>query len=273
MSDAGERLVREIGDAEVGHGEALICWLGQHSYVVRLGGTVIYIDPYLTGSKWRLVAPVIDARDVADADIVTGSHDHTDHIDREALPALASASPGATFVVPKAVARKVSEGTGVPPDRFSPLNAGDKITVKGVTISAVPAAHEFLDIDETTGLYPYLGYVFEGNGVTIYHSGDTCIYEGMHGILREWSIDVAFIPINGRDARRYSSGCIGNMTYQEAADISGALGFGLTIPAHYDMFQGNSIDPELFMDYMKVKHPSSKTTLLEHWRPFLFSKL
>ena len=38
----------------------------------------------------------------------------------------------------------------------------------------------------------------------MYHSGDTCIYEGMYSKLRNWNkIDVMFIPINGRDAKRY----------------------------------------------------------------------
>ncbi|MER2105044.1 MAG: hypothetical protein ABS999_24480, partial [Pseudomonas atacamensis] len=44
---------------------------------------------------------------------------------------------------------------------------------------AIAAAHEFLDRDEGTGLYPCLQYIIEGNGVRIYHAGDTLRYEGM----------------------------------------------------------------------------------------------
>ncbi len=72
------------------------------------------------------------------------------------------------------------------------------------------------------------------------------------------------LPINGRDAKRLSSGCIGNMTYQEAADLAGALGPRLTIPAHYDMFAENSEDPALFDNYMRVKYPALKVCVCEH---------
>jgi hypothetical protein len=33
----------------------------------------------------------------------------------------------------------------------------------------------------------------------------------------------------------------------------------LTIPTHYDMFAMNAEDPDLFIDYMKVKYPALKT--------------
>jgi L-ascorbate metabolism protein UlaG (beta-lactamase superfamily) len=78
-----------------------------------------------------------------------------------------------------------------------------------------------------------------------------------------------FLPINGRDAARLASGCIGNMTYQEAADLSGALQPGLTIPAHYEMFTGNSADPQAFLDYMRVKYPALETALPMHGERFI----
>ena len=115
-----------------------------------------------------------------------------------------------------------------------------------------------MDRDPITGQYPYLGYIVEGNGCTVYHSGDCCVYEGLVTRLKHWSFDVVLLPINGRDAKRYSAGCVGNMTYQEAADLAGAIAPRLTIPAHYDMFAGNQEDPLPFLEYMKVKYPASK---------------
>ncbi|MEZ4606292.1 MAG: hypothetical protein R2865_05670 [Deinococcales bacterium] len=70
-----------------------------------------------------------------------------------------------------------------------------------------------------------------------------------------WPLDAAFVPINGRDAKRYREGIIGNMTYQEAADLTGGLDIALTVPSHYDMFAGNLADPQLFIDYMQIKYP------------------
>lgn len=44
-----------------------------------------------------------------------------------------------------------------------------------------------------------MGFVIEYNGVTVYHAGDTVIYEGLIETLSAWTIDVAFVPINGGD--------------------------------------------------------------------------
>ena len=64
-------------------------------------------------------------------------------------------------------------------------------------------------------------------------------------------------------AKRYAANCIGNMTYQEAADLAGWCWTKCVIPAHYDMFAMNQEDPQLFLDYMAVKYPEIKTEKLD----------
>jgi L-ascorbate 6-phosphate lactonase len=263
-------IIKEINSLELKNGQAALCWLGQHSFVLKLGKTVVYIDPYLSPNSKRLFPPPITAEELTNADIITGSHDHIDHIDRPVWPTIAAKSPNALFILPKAVRDSVRKETGIPENRIKGINYGETVRIGDISISAIPAAHEFLDCNEKTGFYPYLGYIFQGNGVTLYHSGDCCIYEGIHAKLRKWKINISILPINGRDAERYARKCIGNMTYQEAADLAGSIKPSLTIPAHYDMFKGNSADPKLFVDYMKVKYPDLKTMLLEHGKTFIY---
>ena len=43
---------------------------------------------------------------------------------------------------------------------------------------AIPAAHMTLDHSAAERGHRYLGYVFQGNGVTLYHTGDTQPYPG-----------------------------------------------------------------------------------------------
>ena len=82
------------------------------------------------------------------------------------------------------------------------------------------------------------------------------MYEGMLTKLRKHApLDVMFVPINGRDAQRYLTGCIGNMTFQEAVDLCGEMEPSLAVPGHYDMFAGNLGNPLLFKAYLEAKYP------------------
>ena len=158
-------------------GEGIFCRLCQHSFILKLGKTVIYVDPFLSAHPARLYPSPVSAAEVVNADAVCGTHDHGDHIDRPVWPILAKASPPAKFVLPVAVRRAEPPLKGAAGRRLVGLNAGESVNIGEVKITAVPAAHELLDYDSKNGLYPYLGYIFEGNGLTVYHSGDCCRYE------------------------------------------------------------------------------------------------
>ncbi len=265
----GKALIADVNQARTDYGEVAAWWMGQHSFIFKAGDVVIYVDPFLTPVPSRQVPAMLRPEEVTNATIVCGTHDHLDHIDRDTWPPIAAASPQARFILPELVRESVIAEQGLAPDRLIGLDDGQSVEIAGVRVTAVPSAHELLDRDAATGMYPYLGYVLEANGCTIYHSGDSCIYEGMQARLRQWQFDAVFLPINGRDAKRLASGCIGNMTYQEAADLSGSLQPRLTIPAHYEMFTDNSADPQAFLDYMRVKYPALGTALPKHGEKFI----
>ncbi|MCX5654084.1 MAG: MBL fold metallo-hydrolase [Planctomycetota bacterium] len=259
----GQPLIDEVNATVLGPGECAFWWLGQLSYILKLADKVLYLDPYLSPSKARTTPPLLKPSEVTDAAVITGSHDHGDHIDRPVWPALAS--PQAKFVVPALLAAKLAASLKIPEDRFVGLDDGQSAEVAGIKITGVAAAHEFLDQDAATGRHPYLGFVIEGNGCRVYHAGDTCKYEGLESRLKKYGgLDVAFLPINGRDAPRLRSGCIGNMTFQEAVDLAGAVGVRLAVPSHWDMFKDNSEDPRKFADYMSVKFPRVRTLVPKH---------
>lgn len=253
-------LVSDINCTTVAPGQCAFWWLGQLSFVVKLQDTIIYLDPFLTDLKGRMSPPLLRPDELAHASIIVGSHDHADHIDRDSLPAISEATT-APIVVPALLLDQLANDLHIHPSRFVGLDAGSSVTLDGVTITGIAAAHEFLDTDEKTGQHPYLGFVIAANGFTLFFSGDTCKYEGLESTLVDHTPDLVFLPINGRDAARLACGCIGNMTYQEAADLAGALKPTLTVPGHFDMFEGNTIDPQLFVDYMRIKYPQLATTI------------
>ena len=77
-------------------------------------------------------------------------------------------------------------------------------------------------------------------------------------------MDATLLPINGRDSKRYKSDCIGNMTYQEAADFAGEAGAKIVVPGHWDMFGFNSADPNEFADYIDAKYGSRLQCRIMH---------
>jgi len=266
MPQTGTALIEEVNATVVPFGQCAFWWVGQHGFIFKLGEVVLYVDAYLEPSQGRNIAALLTPEEVTNADGILGTHDHGDHIDRASWPALVNASPNAAFVVPHFVRDRVIADLQLPPDRVIGLDDMLSTTIKGVKITAVPAAHELIVVDPETGYHECLGYVIEGNGFCLYHAGDTTIYEGMQAKLRQWKFDLAFLPINGRCAKRLSSGCIGNMTYQEAVDLAGSIKPGVTVPTHFEMFTGNTENPQHFIDYIAVKYPHLKAQIPVHWQ-------
>lgn len=229
-------------------------WLGQMGLMIEAGSTKICIDYYATPGEGRLVNPPIPADELKGIDAFLGTHDHLDHIDHDAWKIWAKNNPKAKFLFPRLHKESVLKD-GVTGENAVGLNDGETYRVGDFTIHVIAAAHEFLDKDPKTGLYPYLQYIIEGNGIRLHHAGDTVRYEGMLPKLQSFGkIDVMLLPINGRDGKRYRRNCIGNMTYQEAVDLAGEVGSELVIPGHYDMFADNSEDPYAFADYIDAKY-------------------
>ncbi|MEI8243950.1 MAG: MBL fold metallo-hydrolase [bacterium] len=260
----GTELIRDMDACVVPAGGCGLWWLGQHSFIVKLGSTIVYLDAFLSPHLNRQVAPLLTPEQCVNADLILGTHDHIDHIDRPSWPGMALAAPQALFVVPELLRTRVVAELQLPPARVAGLDLGMSLQVKDVTVTAIPAAHEFLDRDASTGLHPYLGYIVEGHGFRLYHAGDCCIYEGMHALLRSGPFNLFILPINGRDARRLETHLIGNMTFQEAADLAGELAPGAVIPSHYEMFAKNSANVRDFVDYVQIKYPRQRVVVPAH---------
>ena len=249
-----QSFLKLVQQTETQPGTAAAWWMGQMGFWIRMGRTLLSIDYYAAERDDRQIPPPVAAGNVTGIDLFLGTHDHEDHIDRPSWKIWTQTCPEASFLTSSAHTASLKE-EGIGGSRLLSINEGEAITVGNVTIHAIAAAHEFLDRDPETGVYPHLQYILEGNGVRIYHAGDTLRYEGMLGKLQAFGkIDAAILPINGRDAKRYRSNIIGNMTYQEAADLAGDLRPGIVIPGHWDMFASNGLDPQLFADYLDAKY-------------------
>ncbi|MCH8219687.1 MAG: MBL fold metallo-hydrolase [Planctomycetes bacterium] len=236
-------------DAEALH----LWWLGQSGYLIQWQGRHLLLDPYLSDSltlKYaatpkphvRMTELVVAPDRLDFVDVVTSSHNHTDHLDGETLIALLTANPTLTVVVPEANRPFAAERLQVDSARLTGIVCGRPETVSAFEFNAVPAAHEEIETDDQ-GRHKFIGLVVRFGPWTIYHSGDTIRYEGMVEHLSQWPIDLALLPINGHDPARAVAG---NLSGEEAARLAKEAGVGLVIPCHYDMFEFNTASPDDF---------------------------
>jgi len=237
-------------------------WLGQSGYLVQWQGHHLLVDPYLSDSltkKYantkkphvRMTERVIDPKKLDFIEVVTSSHNHTDHLDSETLLPLLEVNPGLTVIVSAANIDFAANRLQDRPERLMPIHAdGEPISVGPFTFHAIPSAHESLETDEN-GDHKFVGYIIEAGGKTIYHSGDCCLYDGLEEQLKQWKIDLALLPINGHDPAR---GVAGNFTAPEAAELGKVVGVGLVVPCHYEMFEFNTVSPQSFINVAEKIH-------------------
>lgn len=252
-SRPGSDFIDHVSTHLVPPGTLALWWIGQASVILRIGATTIYIDPYLTDGPKRLVAPPCTADQVTNADLILLTHGHGDHLDTAALPCIAAASRDSTIVVPRPLVSRVTELVGNAAT-ILPADAGIAVQWRDVRIVPVAARHEEFDTHSELG-HPYLGYVISGDGLTLYHAGDTIPYDGLVETLAPLAIDVALLPINGRDFFRQQRGIAGNLNCREAAELAGLLEVDTVIPIHYGMFAGNTVRPGDFIEALQAKAP------------------
>lgn len=266
---SGTELIREINETKVPYGMLAIWFLGQVSVVIKGGDTVIYIDPYLTPSPHRAFEPPFKPEAMTNADYVLITHEHLDHLDPDAIAALAATGCGAVYMAP-GCCRETMLQLGVPPEQLLAARTGEWRTCgPDFRLKPLPSAHEELEYDPELD-HRFVGYVLELNGVTLYHAGDTTVYPGLIETLQAEPIDIGMLPINGRDPFRNARNIVGNMNFREAAELAVAAGFDTVVPLHYDMFAGNAEKPGYFVDYLYEHYPLQKSHVVARFERFVY---
>lgn len=249
-----DEFLDDIAQAKNDQDHLHVWWLGQSGFLVQWLGYHLLMDPYLSDSltkKYantdkphiRMTERVIAPERLNFIDVVTSSHNHTDHLDGETITPLLNTNPGLVVMVSQANLEFAAQRLQVLPHRLTAITPQQPVQTGPFTFHAVPSAHEVLEADEL-GNPNYIGLVVKAGPWTLYHSGDTVRYAGMDDQLRQWQIDLAMLPINGRDPRR---GVAGNLSGAEAAQLAFDSKVRLVIPCHYQMFQFNSATPEEFI--------------------------
>jgi L-ascorbate metabolism protein UlaG (beta-lactamase superfamily) len=223
-----------------------LTWLGQAGFLLEIGGRRILVDPWVTTHELRLVPPppLEVAADRIGWLLVT--HEHLDHLDLPFLPVLAARSPELRVALPEPLVPLVEPL--LPAERVVGVSPGDRIELDDVDVLVTPAFHgvsmedAYGDGSSVGGRPRFVGYVI-GAEAGIYHSGDTIMRPELLAAVRGAEIEVALLPINGRDALRESRGIVGNLDAAEAVELALAAGARRLVPHHWDGFDGNTVSP------------------------------
>lgn len=273
----GQSLVNQIDQTFVLKNSMALWHLGQESAVIKgTSGKILYFDPYLSnsigeaGSFSRNFDSPLEPDKVTNADYVFITHHHQDHLDPDTLGPISEVSPQAKFIVPAAHVNLLEE-IGIENSRIIPINAGTTKHVDGMNIYAFAGKHtEFKE--DVDGNHGYLGYIIELDGVCFYHAGDTVIYPELIEEVKKHTIDIAYVPINGRDYFRTRKGLIGNMNYREAIEFTVEIGADLMIPCHYDLMEENFENPSYFVDYLFKHYRDQKFKMMVPGERLLYLK-
>jgi len=157
--------------------ELKITFYAHSTLAFTYGTTVVHVDP---------VGQFADYAKAPKADIILITHDHSDHLDPEAIKAVRTES---TTIVTTAKCAATLPGAVV-------LHNGDSRSVKGIRIEAVPAYNIKHERAPGQPFHPKgegNGYVVTFGDRRVYIAGDTENTPQMKALK---GIDIAFLPMN-----------------------------------------------------------------------------
>lgn len=268
-------LITQIDQLAVPEGQLALWALGQAGFVIKGGSTIAYIDPYLSdsiagmGGPARRFPPPLEPAAIRHAQVVFATHEHADHADGDTLGPLMAASTDAVLVT-SAQGRDIAIKSGVAEDRIVVPSLAAEATIAGLRYTAIPAAHYDFEVNEA-GQSRWMGMLISCNGVTLYHAGDTIIVPELLKALDGVQIDVALLPINGRDFFREEQDIVGNLQPHEAVLLAQRLGARVMIGMHNDLFASNRLDPGILFSAVDRYAPWQRCHMLQPGELYLYA--
>jgi len=161
-----------------------VTWLGHSSVLVQIDGIRIFIDPVLSNNaspvflvnikRFQKKIP-IDVNDLPDLDAVFISHDHYDHLEKDAIKNLAPKTKA--FIVPVGVGNHLRKWK-IEKEKIREYTWWEEGTLNGISgetlqFACTPGRHRSGRSPANMGKTLWASWVFIGNTHRMFYSGDT----------------------------------------------------------------------------------------------------
>jgi len=215
-------------------------------------GKIIYIDPWFENPIGGFTLD-----DVSGATLVLVTHDHFDHVGQ--APDIIKKT-GGLLVANVETGHRLQSEFHIPAEKVCyfgyGMNIGGNLVYEGITVTMTQAFH-------STASGAPCGYIIKlEDGTTLYHAGDTGIFESMKTFGEIYPIDVAMLPI----------GSVFTMDPFQAAKATKMISPKKVIPMHYKTFPILVQDPKAFVDLAKKEAPGVEVIQLNPGEEYTYSK-
>ncbi|MFA6065738.1 MAG: MBL fold metallo-hydrolase [Candidatus Babeliaceae bacterium] len=178
-----------------GHNKCVITWLGHATFLITVPGATIITDPVLGDlsllyKRWD--NPVITPDQLPSIDIILLSHNHRDHMDEASIRILHAKNPAIKTLVPMGdKAWFIKRGLG----NVHECSWWESIKIGEAMYTFLPAKHwsqrGFFDRNKSL----WGSWMIQSPDICLYFAGDTAYGEHFSLIGKQYSIDIALMPI------------------------------------------------------------------------------
>ena len=225
-----------------------VTWVGHATMLVRLAGKNMLFDPIFSeraspvgfAGPRRIVPLPIDIPQLPRIDVVMISHNHYDHLDAESIKRLAAMPQGSPrFLVPLGLKAWFAE-LGI--TRVDEYDWWQDTREDALKITFVPVQHWSKRRLNDTNQTLWGGWVVEGEGLRLIHTGDTGYSRDFQDIgARLGPFDMAFIPIGAYAPRWFMK--IMHIDVPEAVQVRADLRARRAIGMHWGTFESLADEP------------------------------
>lgn len=230
-----------------------IKWLSHAGFqITSNSGKILYIDPWFENPL-----SAFNINDVKEAAMVLVTHDHFDHVGQAADVVKKT---GGLLVANVETARRLQSESHIPAEKVCyfgyGMNIGGNLLYEGISVTMTQAFH-------STATGAPCGYIIKlEDGTTIYHAGDTGLFDSMKIFGELYKIDVALLPI----------GSVFTMDPLQAAWAVKMISPKKVIPMHYKTFPILIQDPKEFVDLTRREAPHVEVVVLNPGQEYTFTK-